>query len=467
MKIPAALLALMLALPALAQRPPLAERTEADYAPQPYVELVNAPWTKDAVIYQLNTRQFTKEGTFRAAMADLPRLHDMGVDIVWLMPIHPIGERNRKGSLGSPYSVRDYFGVNPELGTEDDFRAFVTAAHDLGLKVILDWVANHTAWDNPLLAAHPDWYERDWKGDNRPTPWWDWSDIIDLDYRQPGVRKYMTEALAYWVRTFDIDGYRADVAGYVPVDFWEDAREDLDAIKPVFMLAEWKEPELHRRAFDATYSWEWYRTLERIAKGDADATALYGYYSENESAWPMEAMRMVFTSNHDINSWDAPAPEVFGDALPAITVLQFVTEGIPLIYNGQEVCNAKKLEFFERDPIDWSQNCEGTDLDRLYRDLISFRDANPALHNGRWGARMTKVENSAPEQILSFVRARDGNRVFAIFNLSPVETEVSFPAALAHGRFQMFRTGEVQEISEDVSMSLPPWGFRLLTSKAK
>ena len=191
------------------------------YQPEPYIKISHPEWSRNAAVYQINTRQFTPEGTFKAAQEQLPRLQVMGVDILWLMPIHPIGEKNRKGTLGSPYSVKDYFGVNPEFGTEQDFRDFVNAAHELGMKVILDWVANHSAWDNPLVDEHPEWYSRDWKGDFHPTPWWDWSDIIDFDYSQPGIRQYMTEAMTYWVSEFDVDGYRCDVAGYVPLDFLE------------------------------------------------------------------------------------------------------------------------------------------------------------------------------------------------------------------------------------------------------
>ncbi len=202
-------------------------------------------WSLDATLYELNTRQFTEAGTFGAAEAHLPRLAGLGVDIIWLMPIHPIGEKNRKGSLGSPYSVRDYFGVNPEFGTLDDLKRFIAAAHALGMHVILDWVANHTAWDNPLVAEHPEWYARDAAGQLRSTPWWDWSDVVDLDFGQPGLRRYMLEAMSYWVREADIDGFRCDVAGYVPGDFWDAARSVLDAIRPVFMLAEWEARDLH------------------------------------------------------------------------------------------------------------------------------------------------------------------------------------------------------------------------------
>ncbi|MGH6611884.1 MAG: alpha-amylase family glycosyl hydrolase, partial [Burkholderiaceae bacterium] len=252
-----AFVALLSVLACVAPSASAAESTRDPYAPSPYIQIRHPEWTRDAVIYQLNTRQFTREGTLRAAQAELPRLAKLGVGIVWLMPIHPIGEKNRKGTLGSPYTVREYRAVNPELGTLDDLKAFVAEAHRLEMRVILDWVANHTAWDNPLVAQHPDWYVSDWKGDFQPTPWWDWSDIIDLDYAQPGLRKYMTEAMAYWVREADIDGYRCDVAGFVPLDFWNNVRRELEAVKPgnVFLLAEWEERDLHAHAFDMSYAW--------------------------------------------------------------------------------------------------------------------------------------------------------------------------------------------------------------------
>jgi hypothetical protein len=215
---------LLSAVPAAAAAPSMSPDELADYQPKPYITIKHPEWTKNATIYQINTRHFTPEGTFRAAEAHLPRLKAMHIDIVWLMPVHEIGQLNRKGTLGSPYSVRDYYSVNPEFGTLADLKHFVDAAHALGLKVILDWVANHTAWDNVLVSQHPDWYDRDHKGNFRPTPWWDWSDIIDLDFRQPGLRKYMTEAMKYWVREVGVDGYRCDVAGFVPVDFWNKVR---------------------------------------------------------------------------------------------------------------------------------------------------------------------------------------------------------------------------------------------------
>ena len=339
------------------------------YQPVPYVRITHPEWSRNATIYQINTRQFTSEGTFRAAEAHLPRLKDLGVDILWIMPIHPIGEVNRKGPLGSPYAVKDYLGVNPEFGTLEDFRHLVTAAHDLGMHVILDWVANHTAWDNHLVTDHPEWYLRDWKGDFCPTPWWDWDDIIDFDYSSPGLRQYMTEALKYWVQETDIDGYRCDVAGFVPTDFWETARAELDGIKPVFMLAEWESKDLHAASFDMTYSWHWNDTVHRICHGSLDCSALEVYYAWNDKNWPREAMRMMFVSNHDKNAWEGTEFEQFGDGLDAAMVLTVVGEGMPLVYNGQEAGYDKRLEFFERDPIVWRDHPHGD----LYRRLFALQ----------------------------------------------------------------------------------------------
>ncbi|QZD92205.1 alpha-amylase [Qipengyuania xiapuensis] len=433
---------------------------------QSKVTIEHPEWSRDAVLYQINTRHFTEEGTFKAAQEELPRLKELGVDILWLMPIHPIGAENRKGTLGSPYSVQDYYGVNPEFGTEEEFRAFVDAAHAQGFKVILDLVANHTAWDNELAKKNPDWYEKDWKGDFRPTPWWDWSDIIDLDWSKPGVREHVGGAMEYWVREFDIDGYRADVAGYVPLDFWETARARLDAIKPVFMLGEVQQSGFHHAAFDATYAWDWHNTTKNVAHGKGNATSFYGYYAENESLWPREAMRMTYIENHDSNAWEGTMEENYGEALEAMTALSFTGEGLPLIHNGMEACNAKRLEFFERDPIDWSQG-EGCDYGELLARLIDFRKANPALENGQWGAVMHKVENSAPEQLFAWVRQEDGNKVLGLFNMSGKPLGATFSDGLPQGEYTDFATGEPVTIGEGHEVTLPAWGYRLLSSGSR
>jgi len=433
------------------------------WTPQPYVQIEAPEWTRDAVLYQINTRQFTPEGTFAAAERQLPRLKELGVDILWLMPIHPIGEENRKGSLGSPYSVRDYFAVNPEFGTEEDLKSFIDAAHEQGFHVILDLVANHTAWDNQLASEHPDWYEKTWDGHFRPTPWWDWSDIIDLDWSQPGVREHVGGAMEMWVRDFGIDGYRADVAGYVPVDFWETMRARLDAIRPVFMLGEVQQSSFHRAAFDATYGWDWHNASKKIAAGEADATGFFTYYAEDESLWPAQSMRLTYIENHDSNAWEGTIYENYGPALAAMTALSFTHDGLPMIHNGQEACNAKRLDFFERDPIDWSQG-EDCAYGQLLADLIAFRDANPALHNGPWGAIMSQVVNDNPQQLFGFVRQQDGNKVLALFNLSGEPVEATLADGLAAGTYSEFQTGNAVTLAAGDTVSLPTWGFRLLSN---
>ncbi len=438
---------------------PMNSSVDERYQPKPYITLKHPAWSKDAVLYQINTRQFTAEGTFRAAERELPRLKTLGVDILWLMPVHPIGEKNRKGTLGSPYSVRDYYGVNPEFGTLEDLKHFVDAAHAQGMYVILDWIANHTAWDNPLVAQHPEWYQRDWKGEFRPTPWWDWSDIINLDYEQPGLRKYMTEAMAYWVREVGIDGYRCDVAGFVPVDFWNNLRKELDAIRPegVFMLAEWESRDLHAEAFDATYAWSWEAAMQAIAAGNADVGKLYTYYSWNEAFFPRGAMRMTFVSNHDKNSWEGTEFELFGDALPAAMVLSFVGEGMPLIYNGQEAGNPRRLKFFEKDPIAWREHPNGA----LYADLIRLRKKTTALRNGEWGAMMVHVPNDKAAQVLSFVRQDANGKVFAVFNFSAQPQTVRFEQTLFHDRYVEHFSGKSATLDASTVLELKPWDYRV------
>ena len=451
------LLAIALALITIAACATPPANGTARWRPEPYVKLKHPDWAKDAVLYQLNMRQFTEEGTFVAAEEQLDRLADLGIDIIWLMPIHPIGEKNRKGTLGSPYSVKDYFGVNPEFGTLDDLISFVDAAHARGMHVILDWVANHTAWDNQLVYDHPEWYERDWDGDFMPTRWWDWSDIIDLDYSQPGLREYMAGAMRYWVEEVGIDGYRCDVAGYIPLDFWEEVRAELDSVKPVFMLGEFDQRDIHARAFDASYAWEWKNIMHAINTGKARASALFGYYSGNESVWPQDAYRMTYTSNHDQNAWDAAAPDFYGAAYESAIVLSFVGEGLPLIYNGQEAFNEKQLKFFERDPIAWRNH----PIADLFDTLIALKTDMTALHNGAAGARMVPVVNTTSEDVLSFSRGDKNGRVFVVMNLSPVAQVTSFTDGPYAGTYTEYFTGETRAIDTSTKLALPAWAYRI------
>jgi len=428
------------------------------YQPRPLVTIDTPEWVKNAAIYQINTRQFTSEGTFRAAEKQLPRLKELGTDILWLMPVQEIGVKNRKGSLGSPYSVKDYYSVNPEFGTLADLKQFIESAHQQGFHVILDWVANHTAWDNLLVKEHPEWYARDWKGDFRPTPWWDWTDIIDLDYSSEGLREYMADAMKYWVREVGFDGFRADVAGFVPVDFWENVRRELDEIKPVFMLAEWESRDLHYASFNMTYAWSWWDIMTDIAQGKRENLGkLVEYYSWKESALPKEAIKMTFVTNHDKNAWEGTMFKNFGDALEAVIALSVVADGMPLIYNGQEAGNDKALAFFEKDPIEWKKHPIGD----LYHRLIGLMKRNRAIWHGLWGGTMIKVPNSYEQHVLSFVRLKDNDKVFAVFNFSSKAYAVTFRDSLYHGRYEELNSRDRQELNEDLELRMNPWSYKV------
>jgi len=422
------------------------------------VTVQNPEWLKSATIYQINTRQFTPQGTLKAAKDQLPRLKTLGIDIIWLMPIHPIGEQNRKGELGSPYSIKDYFGVSEELGSFADLKAFVDAAHAQKMYVILDWVANHTAWDNPIKEQHPQWYMKDHEGNFTSTPWFDWDDIIDLDFSKPELRKYMSKAMQFWVREAGIDGFRCDAAGLVPLQFWQDVRQELEQIKPVFMLAEWEGRDFHYQAFDASYAWSWWKAVHDIAKGKAGLGKLYEYYSWNTGYYPENAMRLNYVSNHDANAWEATQFEAFGDALEAVIALSVVSDGIPMIYNGQEAGNEKRLKFFSRDPINWRPHPIGD----LYQQLFAIKKANSALFNGKWGAPMVQVKNSQSESVLSFIRENKNNKVFAVFNLSAETQAVTIESDFAAGRYKNALSSKPETISKQQRVLLEPWQFKIL-----
>jgi glycosidase len=425
----------------------------------PYVKHSSPLWTCHASIYQVNTRQFSEQGTFSEVTKALPRMKDLGVTIVWLMPIHEIGEQNRKGSLGSPYAVKDFRSINAEFGNAESLKELINEAHKLDLKVILDWVPNHSAWDNHLVQEHPEWYARDYKGDFRPSPWWDWDDIIEFDYGQAGLREYMIEAMAYWIKEFDIDGFRCDVAGYVPNDFWRQAREHLDRIKSVFMLAEWENRDLHEYAFDMTYAWSWNEVLHDICQQKAPLDKLRKYYSWNERSWPREAMRMTFVSNHDENAWEGTPDEKFGDAQKACIVLSCLGEGMPLIHNGQEAGESKRLAFFEKDNIEWQHHVIG----ELYTTLLSLRNRYTALWNAQHGALMQQVPNSNQQAIFSFVRQDKESKWFMVFNFSPKVQNVTFRDTLFTDQYSDALENDKQEYDffGDTELSLPPWGYRV------
>ena len=431
------------------------------YQLTPYVELQHPEWSKNSSIYEVNIRQFTPEGTFKAFEAHLPRLKELGVDIIWLMPIHPIGALNRKGGKGSYYSVKDYYGVNPEFGTLKEFKQLVNKSHDLGMKVILDWVANHSAWDHPLTKSHPEWYTKDHNGNFQPTPWYDWEDIIDFDYEQPGIWEYMKEAMVYWVKEANIDGYRCDVAGFIPVDFWEYVRKELDAVKPVFMLAEWESRDLHKRAFDMTYAWELWDKMHAIYKGRGDATQLYHYMAHNANAFPRNAYRMNFVDNHDKNSWEGTTFENFGEALPLCIVFTCTTEGMPLIYSGQEAGLDRALKFFEKDEIEWKDHPN----QEIYRTLFHLKKQNKALWNGHWGGEVIPVMNDQPKQVVSFVREKEGDKVLLVYNFSKSPVKVILKGNLFPDTYQEVFSEENINLEKGNQLNIPAWGYRVYVKK--
>jgi glycosidase len=382
-------------------------------------------WSRQASIYEVNIRQFTPEGTFSAFEAQLPRLQALGVGILWLMPIQPIGIKNRKGTLGSYYSIRDYTAVNPDFGTLADFRHLVDAAHALGMKLILDWVANHTAWDHRWVGKHPEWFQRNAQGEihpytYRPTPhaepeyWWD---VIGLDYGRPTLWPAMTDAMLFWLREADIDGFRCDVASLVPTSFWEQARVALERVKPVFMLAESDAPELHRSAFDMTYDWQLFGTLKRMAKGQAGKPEIQAWWQRRQTLYPADAYGMNFTANHDSNSWHGSDASFFGPAFEALAVLAAILPGMPLVYGGQEAVLDKQLAFFEKDAIDWKD----LPLQGFYRRLLQLKRTHPALANAAVGVDSGTLEwlPTANDRALALRRVRAGRSVALTLNLDP------------------------------------------------
>lgn len=411
-------------------------------AAQP-VQHPHAAWTRNASIYEVNVRQFSDGGGLKAVTRDLPRLKRMGVTILWIMPIQPIGERERKGVLGSYYSIRDYTAVNPEFGTLDDFRLLVKSAHRLGMKVILDWVANHTAWDHLWTRTHPDWYKRGPKGEEIPYTYQSgdhtefWSDVRGLDYRVPAVWDAQIAAMRWWIVEADIDGFRMDVASLMPLDFWKRARAELEAVKPgQFWLAESNDPAIHA-VFDMTYDWALFNVLADIGRRKKGAEALREWVAKGQAGFPADAYRMNFTSNHDENSWRSSDKDNFGDRFPVFAVLAATLPGMPLVYSGQESGLDKQLKFFEADPIDWGTYRHAA----LYTRLLQLKALHPAMANGSVNTSF-KLINAGDDAIFAFERGKQRRSMLVVANLSD-EPRTSTLAALGANR------------------TLGPWEYRI------
>lgn len=423
-------------------------------------QVITPKWAYDASIYEVNTRQYTPEGTFKAFQKHLPQIKKLGVEIIWLMPINPIGEKNRKGTLGSYYSVKNYEEVNPEFGTKEDFRNLVNAIHKLGMHVIIDWVANHTAWDNPWVTSHPDFYTKDSLG-NFVAPVPDWADVIDLNYENKDLWYEMIKALEYWVKDFNIDGYRCDVAGMVPIEFWNEARKQLDKIKPVFMLAEWESPEMHLKAFNMTYDWGMHKTMNEVYQGKKNAEDIKKQIRKDDSLYPANAFRMQFTSNHDENSWNGTEFERLGEAAEMFAALTYVIPGMPLIYNGQEVGFNRRLQFFEKDSIDWKES----PFFDFYEKLNRLKKDNQALWNGKEGGKIEFIPTGDNKQILSFIRNKNGDKIFTVFNMSSEEKSININSELIKDTYFDFNTGEKIIIQGNYQTQLQPWSFKIFSTK--
>ena len=421
-------------------------------------------WTRSAVIYEVNVRQYTPEGTFAAFQRHLPRLDSMGVDILWLMPVQPIGVKNRKGGLGSYYSIADYTAVNPEHGTEADFKRMVDEAHRLGMRVILDWVANHTAHDHPWIAEHPAWHDRAPDGrvlnardnEGRET---DWTDVAELNYASADMRRAMIGEMRWWVEEMGIDGFRCDVAGGVPMDFWMDARRALKAVRPdLFLLAEAESPAMHA-AFEMTYGWELHHLLNEIAQGKKTTAELDRYFARQNEAYGPGAYRMYFTSNHDENSWQGTEFERMGaNHLPAFVLSATAQNSMALLYTGQEVSLNKRLRFFEKDTVDWT----GPSLAPFYTALFDLKERQQPLWNGPWGAPQVKLETNAGGRVYAFTRTKGANTVLVAVNFGDAPVSASYQGLGAPGAYTDWFSKARVSLAAAGTLDIPANGYRVL-----
>jgi glycosidase len=381
-------------------------------------------WVSRAALYEVFVQDFSSKGNFRGVIDGLDRIQSAGTDVIWLMPIHPIGVANRKGALGSPYAARDYRAINPTYGNAADFRALVDAAHERGMKLILDWVPDHTSPDHSWVKQHPDYYIRNDKGEpsvpREPNgKLTDWTDVVQLDYENPAVRREMTDVMKYWLTEFGIDGFRVDVAGFIPYDFWREAVPALRAAVPrrILLLAEWDDLELHRLGFDLTYAWGSYDRLKAVWKGAPASSFVEGELPDMK-AMPKGGMRMRFTTNHDKTAWDDPPTTIFGRGAGtrAAFVAVALLPGRPLLYNGQEVESPQKLPLFERDTIQWDQP-QAKEARAFYARIIQLARTEPAFISGDFRA----VKTSAPKDVIAYRR----DDVVVLVNARPRAMKVS------------------------------------------
>lgn len=433
---------------------------------------------ESAVIYEANIRQYSPEGTLDAFTEDIPKIKELGVKVIWLMPIYPISEKNRKATgdlsiediedpverkkyLGSYYAISDYTEVNPNFGTKEDLDELVATAHENGMYVILDWVANHTGWDHQWLTEHPEFYTQNEKGEpvdplNPATgESWGWTDVADLNYNNKELWKEMTEDMKYWVDEHNIDGFRADVAGEVPTEFWEQALEEIKQTKPVFMLAESEEKELFHQAFDMGYNWEGHHVMNGMAQGKATVEVWDDYMKKIDTTYQKDDYLMNFVTNHDENSWNGTVKERMGDAAEAMVALSYTIPGMPLIYSGQEYDMNKRLLFFEKDTIPMTKGKMWPILEKL-GDL---KNQSTALNGGKEAADYTRLKTSADKKVLAFERSKNGEKVVYVANMTdkPVEFTLELEKDLSP-----FIGSKDFKISENNKYNFGPWEYIVL-----
>ena len=414
-------------------------------------------WKHTTNIYEVNIRQYTKEGTFRAFEPHLPRLKDMGVKTLWFMPITPIAQKNKKGTLGSQYATSDYTAINPEFGTMEDFKHLVNEAHKMGFNVIIDWVANHTGWDHVWTKTNPDFYLKDPKtNDFQIASGMD--DIIELDYKNPAMRLAMIDAMKFWVRETNIDGFRCDLAAWVEVDFWQQARPEVEKVKPLFWLGEFDEldnPD-YGKVFDASYIWNWMHRTKDFNEGKASFTDLKTLLSRY-SAIGDQSMRAWFTSNHDENTWNGTEYEKYGVFAQPLAVFSITWNGVPLLYNGQELpLRTKRLEFFEKDPIPWTGTNE---LHGFYKTLLNLKSSNPALRGGDPAVTTHLLNTTANDKVLAYVRKKGKDEVLTVLNMSKETVDFRIRDENISGNYKNVFENTTRDFAQDTGFLLNPGGY--------
>ncbi|MDP3312449.1 alpha-amylase family glycosyl hydrolase [Lutibacter sp.] len=408
-----------------------------------------------AIIYEANIRQYSPEGTFNKFTEDIPQLKELGVKVIWLMPIYPISTTKSKGTLGSYYAISDYTKVNPEFGNLDDVKNLIKVAHANGMYVILDWVANHTGWDHIWLKEHPEYYTKDDNGEITHTVGTDWTDVADLNYDSKEMRVQMLKDMKYWVEEVNIDGFRCDVAGMVPIDFWEPTIKELRSIKPIFMLAEAWEPELLEVGFDMAYGWDTHHKMNHIAQGKENVKNWDERMTQIETMYQKDDILMNFITNHDENSWSGTVKERMGDASEVMLALSYCTPGMPLIYSGQEYDMNKRLRFFEKDTI---VKTKGT-VWPLMEKLSVLKIDNKALHGGKNAASYTKINSSDNENILTFSREKEGQKITFMANLSKNERKFTFEEV---GKGVDFMTKKDFMLEKGKQYIFKPWEYKII-----